>query len=132
MKIREKQITVDPLILFQRMIIAKQSESDLKEFLKFELAPYLLSLFCETGMRKNKKSALMNMFTTFGNDLPDSDKKFIIDGGFLLHRVVWSTNTSYKNICTTYLNYVKSHYGTNCIVVFDGYNNASSSTKVAE
>ncbi|KYM98809.1 hypothetical protein ALC62_10473 [Cyphomyrmex costatus] len=131
-KIQDKEVTVDPLKIFQRMTIAKQSESDLQEFLKFELSPYPLSLFCETDMRKNKKSALMNVFPVFGNDLPDGDKKFIIDGGFLLHRVVWNINTTYKTICMTYVNYVKKYYGNNCIVVFDGYDNTSNNTKASE
>lgn len=131
-KVCEKQVTVDPLMLFQRITVAKKSEADLQEFLKYELAPYPLSLFCENGMRKNKKSMLTKVFEEFGDNLPDVHHQFVIDGGFLLHRVVWSINTTYRNICTMYINYVKQQYGNNCIIVFDGYDNTICSTKKME
>ncbi|XP_049772070.1 uncharacterized protein LOC126154082 [Schistocerca cancellata] len=49
---------VDPLTLFQRIFLMKQSEKELKAFLKYELAPYPMSLFSEKGT----KSSFYNAF----------------------------------------------------------------------
>lgn len=40
MKIHNETITVDPMLLFQRISICKKSDEDLVEFLKYELAPF--------------------------------------------------------------------------------------------
>jgi hypothetical protein len=53
-------------------------------------------------------------------------QRHVIDGGCLLHRVVWGQTGSYLDIVNRYINFVKAHYGTNCTVVFDGYDNGPS------
>lgn len=45
-----KVVPVDPLTLFQRLCLAKQSEEDLMQFFPYELAPYPTSIFYEEGM----------------------------------------------------------------------------------
>ncbi|GBN20208.1 hypothetical protein AVEN_149938-1 [Araneus ventricosus] len=62
-KIGKEKITVDPLTLFHRICVAKQSDEDLKMFFTFELSPSPLSLFNEEGMRKGTKSSLFSAFT---------------------------------------------------------------------
>ncbi|KAF6198043.1 hypothetical protein GE061_007789 [Apolygus lucorum] len=57
-KIGKKKVTIDPLTLFQRVCLAKQSDKDLEDLFTYELSPYPISLFSEEGMRKGKKSAL--------------------------------------------------------------------------
>ena len=57
---------------------------------------------------------------------------YIIDGGFLLHHVIWPANLTYKQLYDEYVTYVKRHYGENSIVVFDGYSNQENSTKTME
>lgn len=39
-KVGEETIAINPLMIFQRMCIAKKSDQELKNFLKFELAPF--------------------------------------------------------------------------------------------
>lgn len=39
-KVRDKRVDVEPLTIFQRLCIIKQSDKDLKEHFKYELAPY--------------------------------------------------------------------------------------------
>lgn len=56
----------------------------------------------------------------------------MIDGGFLLHRVVWHQNETFEAICAAYINYVSKHFGSNCIIVFDGYSNLRNSVKTME
>ena len=66
LKVHGKQVAIDPLTIFHRLCITKQSEKDLKQHFKYELAPYPMSLFCEEGMRKGTKFTLLTFkFTTF-------------------------------------------------------------------
>ena len=51
----------------------------------------------------------------------------VIDVGYLLHRVVWDKQPTYREIIQKYINYVESHYGKNS-TVFDEYQ-AGPSTK---
>ncbi|XP_039282968.1 uncharacterized protein LOC120351076 [Nilaparvata lugens] len=52
-----KVTTVNPLTLFQRVCLLKQSDSDIQDLLTYELAPYPMSLFTEEGIRKGTKSS---------------------------------------------------------------------------
>lgn len=124
LKIKDKQITVDPLTLFQRVCIIKQSEADLRNLFKYELAPFPMSLFTEEGMHKSTKSKLYDAFLPIAGEVDFGARKCnVIDGGFLLHRVVWSKSSeaTFQVVCQNYVDYVKRHFGSNAIVVFDGY-----------
>ena len=46
---------------------------------------------------------------------------YVLEGGALLHRVTWSTGSTYYAICEEYASYVTNHYGHNVSIVFDGY-----------
>ncbi|KAG5886900.1 hypothetical protein JTB14_003801 [Gonioctena quinquepunctata] len=120
--IDESPVPIDPLLLFQRMCITKNSETDLKKFLAYELAPFPLSLFTEEGMRKGTKSLLYNAFEPLtGNFQPGDRHHHIIDGGFLLHKVVWGRVETFDLICKKYVAYVQQHFGETVTIVFDGY-----------
>lgn len=115
-------VPVQPLLLFQRMTLSENLPTELKEILKHELAPYPMSLFTQEGMRHGTKSTLYDCFLPLKTP-PDlgPNPKFIVDGGFLLHRVVWGSNVTYSDICQKYVAYTKKHYGTDVVIVFDGY-----------
>ena len=49
-----------------------------------------------------------------------SNINYVVDGGYLLHRVVWDKASAYKEIIHLYQKYVNAHYG-KCTIVFDGY-----------
>lgn len=51
-----------------------------------------------------------------------------------MHRVIWPRNGTFRDICVSYVTYVKSHYGSSVTVVFDGYpeNVTDQSTKFTE
>jgi len=100
------------LLLFQRITIRVKTEKELKECFEYELSPIPLSLFDESGqIRKTKKSILYDVFLTTTNTYNVLDKNVVvvIDGGFLLHRVVWPSTSTYGNIIDNYVNYVKRH-----------------------
>lgn len=67
----------------------------MKSYLMYELAPYPLWLFNDNGFKKNVKSELYKDFTNI-SDLPNAANNviYVIDGGFLLHKVIWQKNDS--------------------------------------
>ncbi|GBO33543.1 hypothetical protein AVEN_136880-1 [Araneus ventricosus] len=134
-KIGREKITVDPLTLFHRICVAKQSDEDLKVFFIFELSPFPLSLFNEEGMRKGTKSSLFSLLTSTKIDAVQGKINFVVvNGGHLLHKVVWQRNMNFGDIAKSYLIYLQTHYGSNVAVVFDGYPSyvTGKSTKSAE
>ncbi|GBL70431.1 hypothetical protein AVEN_31291-1 [Araneus ventricosus] len=56
----------------------------------------------------------------------------VLDGGSLIHRVVWPKQETFGDVYTTYMSYIKMHYGDEVTVVFDGYTEISVNTKVIE
>lgn len=131
-KVRKETITVDPLMLFQRIAVAKKSDEDLTSLLEYELAPFPLALFKEGCMRKTNKASLYKVLPVVDTNINVKEAVIVIDGGFLLHRVKWQAGSTFGNICQQYICYVKSHYGLFCTVVFDGYNETVNSTKSVE
>ncbi|GBM03496.1 hypothetical protein AVEN_95393-1 [Araneus ventricosus] len=91
-------------------------------FFTFKLSPFPLLLFNEEGMRKGTKSSLFSAFTPTKIDAVQGQNNFVVmDGGHLLHKVVWERNTNFGDIAKSYLTYLQTHYGSNVAVVFDGY-----------
>ena len=129
-KIGNKSIPIDPLLLFQRICVMKKSDEELESYLKFELAPYPLPLFDEVGMRKSTKSSLYSLFQMLDVDLNKDTSRYFIDGGMLLYRVKWPTDCNYESVFREYISYLKRNFCNHIVVVFDAYN--EESTKAAE
>lgn len=105
-KVYDKVVNIDPLILYQRMLLSK--EEDLYYF-TFEIATFPLSLFTNTDMRKNIKSALCTEF----DSTPEIDVKeklekvisHIVDGGYFIHAEKCGSNMksqTYKDVCNRF------------------------------
>lgn len=93
----------------------------LNKFLEYELAPFPTSLFTENGLKKNVKSEFYKEFTSIAS-LPPSDLiMHVVDGGFLLHKVVWKKGETVEEIMKKYVNYVMNHFAKNSCIIFDGY-----------
>lgn len=120
-KINGESVTVNPLLLFQRMTLSINNPGDTNNYLKFELAPYPLSNFNEYGMRKNKKDDLYEEFTRIKALRSTNNILHLADGGFLIHKVVWQKDDTIEKILNKYLQYVRSHYAVNSYIIFDGY-----------
>ncbi|KAJ8884878.1 hypothetical protein PR048_011074 [Dryococelus australis] len=74
--------------------------------------------------RTTLKSAFLQLFsytTPEGNSTNDP-RRIVIDGGHLLHALVWSRPARYGQIADAYLEFVQKHYGVSVTVVFDGNN----------
>ncbi|KAL9978959.1 hypothetical protein ACROYT_G016544 [Oculina patagonica] len=54
-----------------------------------------------------------------------STAHYVLDGGALIHRVIWPPGLMYDAICDMYIRYVERRYG-KASVVFDGYTNSST------
>jgi len=50
----------------------------------------------------------------------------VLDRGSLLHWVKWPRNGTYGDILSIYTGFVQKNYGSNAVVVFDGYSNGPS------
>jgi hypothetical protein len=72
-------------------------------------------------MRKCVKSSLYKAFKQCSDDINFGNAMYVIDGGYLLHRVVWNRCKSFSSICNNYVAFVRSNYTSNAIIVFDGY-----------
>lgn len=124
-------VVVDSETLFRRMLLCKPSDAEFEEYFDFELAPYPTSIFDGFNMRKNKKSDLYEFFTPV-EDTSINNIHHVIDGGYLLHKIVWNTNETFAEISRKFINHLKTFYK-DCTVVFDGYpSNPSIGTKSAE
>ncbi|GBM42463.1 hypothetical protein AVEN_139897-1 [Araneus ventricosus] len=58
---------------------------------------------------------------------------FVLDGGSLIHHVIWSKQETFGDVYTTYMSYIKRHYSDEVTVFFlDRYTESSVNTKVIE
>jgi len=97
-KVHDIKVAIDPLLLLQRISVTKQFEDHLQQVLQYELAPYPLALFDDIGMRKTKKSSLFDCFIPVYVELNPANDTYIVDGGFLLHRVIWNRDDTFDLI----------------------------------
>ncbi|PZC75227.1 hypothetical protein B5X24_HaOG206534 [Helicoverpa armigera] len=131
-KIHEEEVPIDPVLLFQRMSITKDFEDEIENFFEYELAPYPLSLFDAAGMRKTTKSAIYDCFQPVNTEVNFTNATYIIDGGYLLHHVVWDRDETFSVIFDKYVQYLRRHYGHTVTVVFDGYSDSTKNIKASE
>lgn len=117
-----KQVAVDPLTLFHRLCVLKQSDEEMQSFFNYELSPFPMSMFSQEGMRKGTKSSFYAAFTPVDIENTQGKSKFVVvDGGHLLHKVVWPKTSSFETVAARYVQYLDARYGQNVAVVFDGY-----------
>lgn len=110
--------------MLNRALAVLQSGSNLENFVQYEFVNYVPSLFDNFSMRKTVKSALAQYLELDKHIITEnvSPPVTIIDGGHLLHVVVWLTPLTYKGVVDLYTKYIISHYSQGrIIVVFDGY-----------
>ncbi|CAG9760486.1 unnamed protein product [Ceutorhynchus assimilis] len=98
----------NPLLLFQRITVTKQFENNLEGYHQYGLSPYPTSLLDDNGMRKTTKATLYDSMTPIDIEL-ERNVTYIIDGGFLLHRVVWSKDDTFSVVMDKYVRYLQWH-----------------------
>lgn len=63
-KVNNKTVIVDPLVIFQRTLINKRQIKTSFKLLKYDLSPYSMTLFDNRFIRKTMKPALYDKFPT--------------------------------------------------------------------
>ena len=122
-KIGDKKVYIEKTLLFNMLIIMAERDEGIEELFHFELTPVPASLFTmDRMMRKPQKHEFGRMLkeTTTKLDLDMNNKVHVVDGGWLLHQVKWTSGATIKTIVTTYVNYVRAKFK-DSTVVFDGY-----------
>ena len=103
--IDDELVTVDPQLLFQRLISAARGNTapgELEDLFTFELATHPPSLFgTDTLIRAANKPQLAAVIWSLFNLVSaaiQGDHKFVLDCGALLRRIPWPSGLSYDNI----------------------------------
>ena len=130
-KIDNDLVQIDPQLLFQRLILACEGPDELAAVFRYELCSYPPALFDPSLMMRQPQKpvladAIWAKLTPDAKTEPSSGAQYVLDGGALLHRVIWPQGSvTYKEICLLYCRYVSRKYGTP-IIVFDGYEEEST------
>ena len=102
-KINGEDTVIIPSLLINRITCIINTSTEMETFLQYELAPQPPYLFLDGQIRKTEKSALEKMMKSLidcQNTIPDDDI-FVIDGGYLLHAVVWPKQSTYQAVSTS-------------------------------
>ena len=128
---KEKGTTaqVDNQVMFMQLVAVADRLDSFEPVFEYELTPEPMALFKEGMTRKPDKPSLRKVLlpdeVAIAPDELGSLHISVIDGGALLHRVRWVKGMKFKEIASTYLNYISRHY--HCpTVVFDGYDGATT------
>lgn len=123
-----EDVSIDPLLLFQRLVMVSTQKESLRQAFCHELCSYPPALFeSRNVLLPANKPVLANAIWAVVGDVSDDQKKniktgqlkYVLDGGALLHKIPWDIGKSYRTICQSYISYVEK-YG-NPVIVFDGY-----------
>jgi hypothetical protein len=123
--VADKRLPVDCTVLFSRLVLNMQREKIIEPVFQHELAATPTAFFNGFSMRKTSKSDLAKHITASvakTATLPVSTV-YVVDGGWLLHKVKWRMGGTYAEADDCYLRYVSSSFGKHVIIVFDGYLN---------
>ncbi|KAF4531641.1 hypothetical protein B566_EDAN006572 [Ephemera danica] len=134
-KIDNDIVPINTNQIIHRMMCLNLDKTDQKASMCFELAAVSTALFDENGtMRRGQKSKLQELLTTYANEEEQSNNAdiFVIDGGFLLHKLCWPRPATWNDIFNAYVDYVIKYYGTNSIIVFDGYEKLSTKNQLQQ
>ena len=102
-----EDVCINPNQLFHRIVCIVRSEEELAEYLTYELAACPPALFDDCSLRKGNKSSIVTVLDGLApsGSHPPSEAVYTIDGGHLLHRVVWQQPATYGQICEQYKQY---------------------------
>ncbi|GBM76170.1 hypothetical protein AVEN_224129-1 [Araneus ventricosus] len=108
------------------------SDAELQTYFEFELTQFPLSLFDEGGLRKTRKSVFYDLFSTT-TVVHFTSACYVVDGAFLLRRVLCQEKESFSFILKKNVDYAKKHFKEGASIIFYGYpEDAEKSTKLVE
>ncbi len=112
----QREVNIDPTILFTRLIAVVLREEDTSPYFEYELIAFPTSLFRENFMRRAVKTQLAKSLIFFPhftlcNSAPPS-RTFSI---CLLCSEQSTESVSYQQIAQQYVSYVRGKYGQSCV-----------------
>lgn len=129
-------ITVDPNLLFQRLVkVAQVNPDQLPSCFEYELTNSPTALFDTCGLPREARKGELAKFLfkatkqESAHVLPEKGLQHVLDGGALLHRLPWTRSSTYAQVIGSYVDFVQRHYG-HAVVVFDGYGQGHSTKDV--
>ena len=82
--------SIDPMILYMRLISIMQREIDMESFFDYELTPEPVTLFKDGLMRKTNKTVLRNtLMKDVDSESTTNAENCVIDGGVYCTRSVF-------------------------------------------
>lgn len=107
-KIGHDTITIDPLILFLRLVVVieRKPENEIADYFFYELSPYPMSLFKDGVLRTAQKSKLKSYILDKVEMTKEPDSTKIIDGGALLWCCDWKKSEKFHEIFKKYISFL--------------------------
>ena len=104
----KEKVSIDPNMLFHRLVLVGERQNNLRECFSYELTPYPMSLFKDGLMRKPVKPNLYRDFTTglVEAHIPSS-VQYVVDGGYLVHKVRWNPTMDLRDVLPLFSRFVK-------------------------
>ena len=128
-RVGDEEVEINSNQLFHRSLCVLKTTEEVEMAFQYEMAARAPALFESNGaMRKGCKSSLAEALIaeskSAAGPIPEPrSPKYVIDGGFLLHKVVFPRPATFAAIARVYADYVLQHWGEGATVVFDGYPN---------
>ena len=123
-KVKGESVTVDPHLIFQRLVTVGQRSEDVSSLFKYELCTHPPALFESAALplQANKATLADVLWKSMKGEQrdPSENVQYVLDGGALLHRIPWPRGSTFDSVCQMYVAYVTHKYGA-AVVVFDGY-----------
>jgi len=126
MVVADKHLKVDSNLLFSRLIIIAQRCDDIEPIFCHELTAVPAAFFKDGMMHETAKSLLAKelkgavKLRVCNSTVP---LNYVVDGGWLLHKVKWQSVGTYDDVLDQYVHYVCRYFGSKATIVFDGYGN---------
>jgi len=124
--VADRNLKVDSALLFSRLLIIAQRRDDVESLFSHELTAMPAVFFKDGMLRKTAKSLLGQELKSSANSFvcnPPVNAQYVVDGGWLLHKVKWLPDGTYGSVVTQYARYVSKNFGPSAIIVFDEYCN---------
>ena len=100
--IKDDDVTIDPLLLFQRLITSGTRCNELTSLFQYELCAYPPALFDgkSTMLQANKAALLHTLKQHIPMSAPTNELPlYVLDGGALLYRLPWTKGATWESIC---------------------------------
>ena len=103
-KVDDEVVIVNPNVVFLRILGSNDKTEGLKDYISHELAPFPAAIFDGVGFYKIEKSFLYNLFKPMKDFQFPNNTTAVIDGGLLLHLILWKPTDTFKQVFDKYCN----------------------------